>query len=225
MNFDKYKSTIGIERLKSFGFGSDILSEDFLLRMYEINIKVSQSLYPALSIIEVHLRNAIDVMIQATVSKNWLENEITEQKLLLDYDYQKLLTAYKTLNIKYGKENITHGKLISELTFGFWVNLCSKKYSWRIWNKKYAFRMVFQGFPQKEKENISVISQKLVKIKNLRNRIFHYEPILGKKDKFGDIYNTICEIIAYLPDDNSKIFERTNNFPKEVYGILKEVKL
>ena len=83
--------------------------------------------------------------------------------------------------------------------------------------------MVFQGFSKKEKENIAIISQKLVKIKNLRNRIFHYEPILGKKDKFIDIYNTICEIIAYLPQDNSKMFEKTNNFSKEICNLFQKL--
>lgn len=225
MDLEKYKSTIGVERLISFSNGVEDIAEDFLLKMYELNIKTSQSLYPALSIVEIHLRNAIDTMLQTLFSKTWLEDEIKTQKLLYDYDFEKLQKAYKTLQSKYGEENITHGKLISELTFGFWVNLCSKKYNPKIWTKKGAFRGVFIDYPKDRQEKIHEISVKLNKIKKLRNRIFHYEPILYKKDKFGVIYNIICELITYLPKDGSGIFERTNNFPYDLTEMLQELNI
>ncbi len=220
MNLDKYRATIGIERLKSFGYGKEDITEDYLLQMYELNLKTSQSLYPALSMVEIHLRNAIDTMMQTIFSVTWLENEIEKQNLLFDFDHNKLIQAYNTLQSKYKLEDITHGKLISELTFGFWVNLCSKKYNPKIWTKKGAFRGVFIDYPQDKQEKIHEISEKLNKIKKLRNRIFHYEPILHKKDKFGVLYNNICDIMSYLPKDNSGLFERTNNFPHEVMKML-----
>ena len=205
MDLEKYRATIGVERLQSFCVGMKNVTESDLLKIYELNIKVSQSLYPALSTIEIHLRNAIDTMMQTIFSKTWLEDEILNNKILYEYDYQKLQSAYNTLKIKYGTNNITHGKLISELTFGFWVNLCSKKYNPKIWTKKGAFRGVFVNFDKSKKEEIHEISSKLNKIKKLRNRVFHYEPILYKKEKFGEIYNIICEIVAYLPQDGSEM--------------------
>jgi len=226
MNLDKYRATIGVERLKSFGYGMENVTEEYLLQMYELNLKTSQSLYPALSMVEIHLRNAIDTMMQTLFSETWLEDEIQKQNILLNFDHNKLLQAYETLRAKYKTESITHGKLISELTFGFWVNLCSKKYNPKIWTKRGAFRGVFVDYPKDRQEKIHEISDKLNKIKKLRNRIFHYEPILHKKDKFGVLYNNICDIIAYLPKDNSGIFERTNNFPNEfamfIYKMIKQ---
>lgn len=96
MNLEKYKATIGIERLKSFGYGMENITEDFLIKMYELNIKTSQALYPVLSIVEIQLRNAIDTMLQTVFSKTWLEDELKAQTLLLDYDYNKLQKAYET---------------------------------------------------------------------------------------------------------------------------------
>ncbi len=223
MNLEKYRATLGIERLKSFGYGLENIAEELLIKMYELNIRTSQALYPALSIVEIQLRNAIDTMLQTIFSKTWLEDELKAQTLLENYDYENLKKAYKKLKRKYGKEKITHGKLISELNLGFWVNLCSKKYNPKIWTKKGAFRGVFVDYPKDKREKIHEISEKLTKIKKLRNRVFHYEPILYKKEKFSVIYNIICEIIAYLPKDNSGIFERTNNFPSEIAKMLQEV--
>lgn len=101
--------------------------------------------------------------------------------------------------------------------------MCSKKYNSKIWTKKGAFRGVFVDYPKDKREKIHEISEKLTRIKNFRNRVFHHEPILRKKEKFGVIYNIICEIITYLPKDNSGIFERTNNFPNEIAKMLQEV--
>ncbi len=225
MNLEKYRATLGIERLKSFGYGMENVTEELLIKMYELNIKTSQALYPALSIVEVQLRNAVDTMLQTVFSATWLEDELQKQKLLLDYDYNKLKKAYETLKNRYGEENITHGKIIAELTIGFWVSLCSKKYNAKIWTKKGAFRGVFVDYPKEKQEKIHDISEKLTKIKNFRNRVFHHEPILYKKEKFGVIYNIICDIIAYLPKDNSGIFKRTNNFPSEITKMLQEVNI
>ncbi len=220
MDLEKYRATISIERLKSFSYGNENITEEALLKIYELNIKVSQSLYPALSIVEIHLRNAIDTMMQTLFSKTWLEDELQNNKILYEYDYKKLQKAYSTLKTKYRKGSITHGKLVSELTFGFWVNLCSKKYNPKIWTKKGTFKGVFVNYKRDKKEEIHEISEKLNKIKKLRNRVFHYEPILYKKEKFGEIYNIICEIIAYLPQDNSNIFKNTNQFPYDVASIF-----
>lgn len=220
MNLEKYRTTIGIERLNSFGLGNENITEEFLIKMYELNIKISQAFYPVLSIVEIQLRNAIDTMIQTVFSSTWLEDELKTQKLLLDYDYNKLQKAYKALKNRYGEVNITHGKIVAELTIGFWVSLCSKKYNSIIWTKKGAFKGVFINYPKDKLERIHDISSKLTKIKNLRNRIFHHEPILYKKDKIGVMYNIICEIISYLPKDDSNILNRTNNFPNEISKML-----
>ena len=223
MDLEKYRNNIGVERLESFKGTFENADEEFLVTRYISNIKASQALYPVLSIFEVHLRNAIDVMLQYLIGKNWLEEEITKQNLLYDYDYKKLEEAYSKVKSKYEEENITRGKIIAELNLGFWVNLCSKKYNPKIWTKKNTFRMVFPNFPKDRKESINGLSVQLVKIKNLRNRVFHYEPILKKDSGFFDVYNKIVEIIEYLPHSNPKIIEQTDNFLFTIKEILIEL--
>ena len=220
MDLEKYKATIGIERLKSFNDGNKDACEEYLVEKYIINIKASQALYPILSIVEVYLRNSIDVMLQTIYGSDWLDKEIKKQTILLNYDYSKLQEAVKNLDKKYGFKNVTRGKIISELNFGFWVNLCSSKYNPTIWTKKNAFKFVFPRFPKKEKENIATISRTLTKIKNLRNRIFHYEPIFKNDAAFWEIYDETIKIISYLPEGNKEIIKRTDNFKSIISEVM-----
>ena len=55
----KYACNISIESLKSFVYQQDDNINDVIAR-YADNIKISQSLYPELAVLEVSLRNAVD---------------------------------------------------------------------------------------------------------------------------------------------------------------------
>lgn len=221
MNLEKYRTTIGVERLKSFCDINKDACEEYLVEKYIMNIKASQSLYPILSIVEVYLRNAIDVMLQALYGNDWLEKEIKKQAILFKYDNDKLQEAIHNLDRKYGFANVTRGKIIAELNFGFWVNLCSSKYNPKIWTKKNAFRLVFPRFPHDQKESIAGISRSLIKIKNLRNRVFHYEPIFKSDVTFWEIYDETIKIINYLPEGNIDIIKRTDNFGPTLVELTK----
>ena len=86
-----------------------------------------------------------------------------------------------------------------------------KKYSASIWNKKQCFKSVFVHYPNKRPE-ISIISKKLYAIRKLRNRIFHYEQIFKCPEKTLSLYNTIIEILSYLPTDGFNVVENNSSF-------------
>lgn len=217
---EKYKNTISIERLKSFSYGFENADEHFLITAYKLNIKASQCFYPVLSVVEIYLRNSIDCMLKEVIDEKWLEKELENQNILFDYDYKKLIEAYSNIKRRYGIDNVTRGKIIAELTFGFWVSLCSKKYNPKIWTKKGAFRTAFANYPKDKKEQIHELSQKLTKIKRLRNRVFHYEPILNKKNDIFGVYNEINEILSYLPRNGSSILNDTCDFIAVITDVL-----
>ncbi len=224
MSIEQYRATISIERLKSFGFGIDEIenNEELLLKLYKLNIKVSQALYPILCILEIHLRNAIYNMLQTIYGENWLMDEIKEQHILLNNEYEELSKAYSKLKKRYKNKTITIGKIIAELNFGFWTGICSKKYNPHIWSKKGAFRGVFINYPKNKQEQIHEISMNLTRIRNLRNRVFHYEPILKDSSKIFILYKKMKDIIGYLPQDNSQILKDTDDFIDVIGKIIKE---
>lgn len=53
----------------------------------------------------------------------------------------------------------------------------------------------------------------------LRNRIFHYEPILRKQYDLLFKYNEILEILSFLPNNLPDLLKDTSNF-LDVYNQL-----
>lgn len=206
----KYANTISIERLLSFKH-DDNDTIDVLIDRYKTNLKISQALYPELLTLEVTLRNAIDTMLKNCISETWIEDEVHQQKILANHEHEMLLTAYNDIKKSYSNKNFTIGKVIANLTFGFWTNLCSKWYCSNIWNKGRCFKGVFVNYPSNV-NNIGTIAIKLRLIRRFRNRIFHYEPIFKKPQNTLKMYNEIMEMLSYLPSDSSDILKETSNF-------------
>lgn len=215
----KYEPTYSAERLRAFIYSSDDTIDDIIIR-YKKNLKISQALYPELCTLEVILRNSINYVLKTHISETWLENEIENNTILDKNDYNLLINAYETTKkeCKLSSKEITVGKIIANLNFGFWTNLCVKKYNSNIWNKRACFKGVFVNFPS-AKNDITLISNKLYRIRKLRNRIFHYEQIFKYPAKTLEIYRYIQEIMSYLPKDEFNIITEISTF-MELYQEL-----
>lgn len=212
---EKYSATTSFERIAAFvEFKND--SEDIIIDRYNKNIKISQALYPELSVLEITLRNAIDTMFKIQFGNNWIEDEINSNKLLDIYDYNTLLKAYTDVKNECANKlkPFSIGKVIANLSFGFWTNLCLKKYNAKIWTKKGVFKGIFANYPKEKQQQIHAISNLLNSIRKLRNRVFHYEIILKEPQNLLKKYNEILEMLSYLPQNNPKILNETSNFLK-----------
>lgn len=154
------------------------------LSLYRCNIQASQALYPLISILEVALRNGIDrELTKHFGDSNWL---ITQRP---QFSNHPLLT-YKD---KYGNPQpdhfftdklnkaedklrfrgvaITHGKLLAELTFGFWVKFFDTS------PIKILKGVPLQAFANKPHIKLASVHSHLNSVVMLRNRISHSEPI------------------------------------------------
>ena len=201
---------ISSERLNSY---KTIQEETFaiLLERYMYNIKVAESFYPILSILEIALRNKIHNSIDKLIKSDWLLSEIYKQDLLLDNEHKILMDTFNKLKFK--DKNLTKGALISELTFGFWVNLCKKSYKTILWDKKGFFESVFPFFSiKKEMNKIRFISPDLKNILQLRNRIFHHEIIINHKIGIENCYDKIEKILLSISEDSLSLLTETCKF-------------
>lgn len=219
---EKYSATYSVERLKSFIYSNNDTIDDVIER-YSNNVIISEALYPALCTLEIILRNAIDSVMKSNFSKNWIEDELKNNSLLDKSDYQLLVNAYNLTKkeCKLSSKEFTIGKVIANLNFGFWTNLCVKKYSPKIWNRMSCFKGVFVNYPN-HKPEIAIISKKLYIIRKFRNRIFHYEQIFKNPKNTLNLYNNILEVISYLPNDDLQIFKRTSNFHNVYDDVIKK---
>ncbi|MDP4276771.1 MAG: hypothetical protein Q8914_03965 [Bacteroidota bacterium] len=138
---------------------------------YKSNILISESFYPLLSILEVGLRNSIDYQLTKRFNDSkWYEN-MEFIRIASRFQIDRISDA-KT-NILSEKKEITPGRIISELTFGFWTSLFDVRFEMTLWK---SLRLAFPNCPKQIRQR-KTMSSKFNSIRKLRNRIFHHEAI------------------------------------------------
>lgn len=75
--------------------------------------------------------------------------------------------------------------------FGFWVVILLRNYDARLWRGggASALKNTFQRIP-KQKRQRQIIHQQYNEIRELRNRVFHYEPIFDDRhllSRYGEV--------------------------------------
>ena len=148
------------------------------IRLYKYNVGLSQSLFGAISMVEIALRNAIDQHYQKQFQQiDWLKDNIQPTGLFYNpvlrnragrfEQAEKVKTIINSL-----RKNYSHDKVVAELSFGFWRFMFSG-IQFNVFGNT-----LLQIFPNRPKGvNQKMVYQKLTEIDNLRNRIAHHEPI------------------------------------------------
>jgi len=219
---EKYSQTYSTERLSSFAYSKSDTIQD-IVNNYKNNIQISQAIYPELCTLEVILRNSIDNVLRKYISDTWIEDEINNNVLLDSSEYKTLVKAYNNTKDEClaASKNFTIGKVVANLNFGFWTNLCVKKYNSKIWNKPKCFYGVFVNYTNKH--SINYIAKKLYFIRRLRNRVFHYEKIFKYPNNTLSLYNDILEMLSFLPNDDLEMLKLTSTFLNTYNRLTKDL--
>jgi len=117
-------------------------NESVAKESYLMNIRVSQKFYPLLSFVEIGLRNSINKQLIFYFTEDWYNNE-NLLKLLRDEERNRIKNAIQRLNEK--GSQIRAGKVVAELTFGFWSSLFDKHYNSSLWGK---LKLTFPFMPK-----------------------------------------------------------------------------
>lgn len=134
------------------------------LELYEYNVQLSEVLHGVLHGLEVSIRNAEHQALTASYgSATWYDSAP-----LSPYWQDQLVKA----KAKPGAAGVP-GKVVAELTFGFWVDLTSKPNNNILW----LGRRLSTAFPNTTLRR-EVIHLRLKSVLRLRNRIMHHEPVL-----------------------------------------------
>jgi hypothetical protein len=214
--YNKLVKYLAEKRLQTYLHNSNYNKEK-AVELYEWNNKISKSLYTPLSYIEIILRNVCSKKFEKELGDQWYKNtkmlngdnpekgqwakgkiEETERKIL-KHKAQKGINNYK----------ITSDDIVSNLEFGFWTNLFVSNYGDTIWRPYLQF--IFKNTQRKD------LLKFLDSIKDLRNRIFHFESIIFDKEleqKHGKIIEMIRSMTdgdvhshVQLVDDFSSLYE------------------
>ena len=201
--YSEIENTFTASRLSVYK--QDGADEQTCIARYLYNIEICKSLYSSLNIFEVTFRNAIDkVLCSVASADNWYDI------ISLDATSMKNINDAKHKIQKKGK-TVTHDRIVSELTFGFWTSLLTPRYSQSSFQSK-IIKACFKSVPPAQR-NIKYLQIRFDKIRILRNRVSHHERIIHWKDL--DIqHNELLESIKWLDNASYELACSCDKFPK-----------
>lgn len=166
-------------------------NEQHAIEAYRHNVLVSEALTPFFCTVEVALRNAVHRQLARHYARHdwweaWSGNTRFRAQLR---DVEK---AHRKL--EYREEQRTPDKVVAELTFGFWVTLFNAEFQTELWG---ALRRAFPHCPKPRRQR-STISSVVNKVRTLRNRAFHHEPVLWLPEDTGETHKEGLELLSWM---------------------------
>ena len=159
------------------------------VRLYQHNLRLAQAFYVPLQVVEVALRNALDERLRRHFGQdaNWL---ITQQTGFMNHPalHFRDPASGKTRvrdrlrrSVEDARRNLpagaSPGKLVAELTFGFWTSLYDREHFRILQGQPLG---VFRSLPPALKRQD--VANHLRLIRSIRNRVYHYEPLCFSGD-------------------------------------------
>ncbi len=183
---------------------------DAAVKLYQLNIRVSESLYPSLSVLEISLRNAIHAQLTTHFNDEyWFQHKLPiEFKSHVDKAISKLINQKKEIN---------SSRIIAELSFGFWNKLFDRNYAHSFWK---PLRLIFKKAPKSCRKR-NIVSQYLYRVRNIRNRIYHYEPVILNLSQLLICQNDIHSMIGWLDLEVLEWVKQIDRF-ENVYNETKD---
>lgn len=173
------KRSLSDSRLSTYEnvtFNGVSLNTEQALKLYAWNAQISAAFFAPLHLCEVVIRNAVSEAIERKYGENWPWSSAFERSLpnpSNGYSPKRDL-----INARTGQT--TTGKVIPELKFVFWEKLLTRRFDDRLWTP-----YLHVVFPHHDasldtptmRNKLRVL---LEKVRGLRNRIAHHEPIISR---------------------------------------------
>jgi hypothetical protein len=181
--------------------------------MYEWNVALGQALMRDIAHFEVALRNAYDTAFTAkwADTDHWLLSPSSPVVMPIwrvkanrsglkrgtDVNYVNRKAVDSAVQ-KCGGVRATAGKVIAELSFGFWRSLTTASHEKSIW-------VPYLHFAYPKGTSRSAVDNDLRDINVVRNRIAHHEPIFGRHhnptQEPRQIHTTVVQLMQMFSSD------------------------
>ncbi|WP_166352402.1 Abi family protein [Phytoactinopolyspora limicola] len=162
------------------------------IKLYEWNTSVSGAMYEVLAGLEVILRNALVAQ---------LENWHGQRPGSWYRDPRRVLAPERHIQIVQARERVrqlgrdeTPGRVVAELSFGFWRYLLTKRYESSLWTHHLR-----HAFPHLQPQSRARVEKRIRHLNRLRNRVAHHEPI-HNRDLNRD-HQDIITLIGWISTD------------------------
>lgn len=203
-----------LERYRPAG-GSDLQ----LLSNYFWNTELAAALTPVVQTVEVALRNAVHAAATGSYGTEWW---FDLPGVVLASQVQDVTVAKQ--KILRGSRQVTAGRIVAELTFGFWTSLFNRPYesppygssrlSWHA-NGLMLLRSAFPHLPARSRTR-SAVFRRADDARKLRNRIAHCEPLFDRP-ALWDEHAELLEVVRWIDPSLHDLVWRTDRF-RSVYA-------
>lgn len=141
------------------------------LEKYVFNTRLSEAFYTPLQGLEVTLRNAIHRKLCDAFGDGWYDGGVA----CLHYPLTEMINKARA-SLRQDNKPIEAGRMVAELSFGFWVTILGPKYETPLWRP--VLRHAFPHRPPRQERK--EVQGALNAVRRLRNRVAHHEPILHR---------------------------------------------
>jgi hypothetical protein len=178
---------LGRDRLRSYR--EQCTNDVAAVELYRWNAAMSAALWQPLGHLEVALRNALSDALGRRHVRNerpgsWLDDPACE---LGRIEHAAILTARRRVRAK-GKQP-SDSQTISELSFGFWRFLITRRHT-ALWPD---LASAFPGAPDRRRETVE---EPIARLHDLRNRIAHHQRVWNRD--LAARYADVVLVAGYL---------------------------
>ncbi|MCA1224006.1 Abi family protein [Streptomyces sp. 8L] len=168
---------------------------DTSLALYRWNSDLAAAFFEQLGHLEIMLRNALDARLVARQhrrgrSAEWYNDPSVP---LSDKARADIIQAHQRL--RRGSAPIPRGKVIAELSFGFWRFLLARQYTASLWPD------LAGAFPRAPTRALNTVEDPVKRLHKFRNRIAHHEgiwhlPLEARRDDIHTVLGFIAPAAA-----------------------------
>lgn len=175
------------------------------MALYDWNTAVGGALHEDIGRFEVVFRNTIDqALVTYGRTHDWEAAWYSRTSLFSGKRGRRAVDDIRTARLRIARRDATetHGRMIAELSFGFWRYLCSASYLTSLW-----VPVLTASFPSHPKAGDpravrGDVEDRVQRIHFLRNRIAHHEPI-HHRDLASD-HRAIVEVTGWICTDTQR---------------------
>jgi hypothetical protein len=182
------------------------------LQLYHWNAQVSSAFLYPLHVFEICIRNAVANAAESFYQTDeWPWSSAFEMSLPTTGSPHHFSARRELVNTRdwQPRPPQTTGKVIAELKFAFWVSMYTGRHDGRLWNP--SLRREYPNIPASMSVRAArgKIHSTADKVRDLRNRIAHHEPIFSRDLK--NEYDQMAEIVGYRCAHTAAWMKRTQD--------------
>ncbi|PHS69454.1 MAG: hypothetical protein COB22_08805 [Cycloclasticus sp.] len=166
------------------------------LSLYQWNLELSAAFIVPLQVCEIAARNGVVLALEARYGANWhLSQSFIQSLPNLRRGYNPRTDFTRTSSKLLRHTALTPGKIVADIKFAFWENMLTSRHDQRLWTPSFSNAFPHADFTVSVYQARGKANTYLEKVRGLRNRIAHHEPIFTRN--IIEEYNRILEIVRW----------------------------